>query len=189
MTNNQVRAAIVGGIIVFVWSLFSWMVLPWHQNCFKKFQDESAVGHAIKNNAQGDGVYVLPNTFAYTDSTSQKTINKGMEMMENGPVMFGVVHPNGLGKMTLTPFVISLIIQVIGAFIITWMLLQTKGLAFKKKVEFVTLFGVAVAVLCELPAWNWWGFPAGIVIVNMLDFVIGWFLGGLGIAKMLELKK
>ncbi len=186
MTKNQLRAALLGGLIIFIWGMFSWMVFPWHQGCLKKFTNESAVASVIQDNAPVSGVYLLPNTFAYNDKTSQHEMSKGVKMMENGPFMFASVKKNGVGRMSFIPFLISLIIQIIGALIVTWMLAQTKGLSFRNQVGFVALFGLGVGVLSLLPDWNWWGFSAAYVSINILDLVIGWCLAGLGIAKVLK---
>lgn len=186
MQKNHLKAAVIGGIVVFIWGMLSWMVFPWHQNCFKKFSNESEVARAVSHNAPTCGMYILPNTFKYDSNTSQSEMNKGMAMMEKGPFMFACVQPNGMGKMSIKPFIISLIIQIIGAFIATWMLLQTKGLAFRQKVFFITLFGLGAGVICLLPCWNWWGFPGSYVLMNIVDLVIAWFLAGLAIAKVLK---
>jgi|ERR1700722_16892441 len=178
------RGAIIGGVIVFLWCLISWMALPWHSMVFKKFDDESSVAHAIRNNAQESGVYILPNTFKYNPSTSNEEMEQGMMMMQRGPTMFASVQVNGMGHKSVRPFVISLILEIIGAGIVTWMLLQTKGLKYKHRVGFVTLYGLAIGVLGILPAWNWWCFSLSYTMVIFLDLIIGWFLAGLAIAKI-----
>lgn len=188
MSKTHLKAAIIGGLIVFIWGIFSWMVFPWHQSSLKRFSSESSVASAIRNNAPESGVYILPNTFSYNDSTSSSEMSRGMEMMERGPFVFASVRTNGMGPMTLKPFVFSLVLQIIGAFIVTWMLMQTK-LPFKRQVAFVTLFGVGVAILGQLPDWNWWGFSGCYIATTMLDLVIGWFLAGFAIAKVLKRSK
>lgn len=187
MSKNHLKCALIGGLIVFIWGLFSWMVFPWHQTCLKKFTNESDVANVIIDNAPEAGVYILPNTFTHHEGAiSQKEMTRSMDMMEKGPFMFASVRPSGMGKMSMAPFIISLIIQIIGAFIVTWMLMQTKNLPFKKQVAFVTLFGLGVGVLGQLPDWNWWGFSYGFIFGNIVDLVIGWFLAGFGIAKILK---
>jgi hypothetical protein len=186
MTKNHLKAAVIGGLIVFLWGVISWMVLPWHEKCFKKFADESDVAEAISDNAKEAGVYVLPNTFAYRSDTSQKEMHKGMQMMEKGPFMFAVVHPKGMGKMSAKPFILSYIIAFLGAYIAISLFMHAKGLNFNQKVGFFALFGLGVAVLAELPLWNWWGVPFGYALVHMLDHVIAWSLAGLVIVKVLK---
>jgi hypothetical protein len=186
MTKSHLKAAIIGGLIVFLWGVISWMVLPWHEKCFKKFADESEVAEVITDNAKETGVYILPNTFGYRKDASPKEMNKAMQMMQKGPFMFAIIHPNGMGKMSAKPFVISFITAFIGAYIAISLFMHAKGLTFNKKVGFFALFGLGVAVLGELPLWNWWGLPFGFTLVHMLDHVIAWSLAGLGIVKILK---
>jgi hypothetical protein len=186
MQKLLLKSALIGGLIVFIWGVFSWMVFPWHQTCLNKFKNESYVAEVIRDHAPVPGMYVLPNTFSYNDGTSQHEMAKGIEMMEKGPFMFAAVRPHGMGNMTAAPFILSLIIQIIGAFIVSWMLLQTKGLDSKQQIGFVTLFGLGVGVLGHLPDWNWWGFSGCYVITSMIDLIVGWFLGGIGIVKVLR---
>lgn len=186
MQKTLLKSALIGGLIAFIWGIFSWMVFPWHQHCLNKFTDESEVASTIKDNAPVCGMYVLPNTFSYNENTSTHEMERGMKMMENGPFMFASIRPYGMGKMSVGPFVLSLIIQIIGAFIVSWMLLHTKNLNHKQQIGFVTLFGLSVGVLGQLPDWNWWGFSGAYVISNMIDLVIAWTLAGIGIVKVLR---
>jgi hypothetical protein len=179
-------AAAFGGFVLFIWGMFSWMMLPFHHSHIRKFTDESSVAAVIKKNAPSSGIYELPNTFAYTEGTTREEMAEGLEMMEEGPYMFASVRVNGVGKMSAWPFAASLIVHMIGAFIAIWLLLQTKGLSSKKQVGFITLFGFGVGILGLLPDWIWWGFPVGFIAVNSVDLVIGWFLAGLCIVHVLR---
>ena len=177
------RCSLIGGLVAFIWGVLSWMALPMHKDCFKKFKDESQVAEAIRENTHGDGMYILPNTLHYNCNTPQKEIHRGARMLENGPFMFASVRMDGLGGMSVMPFVLAIITQIIGAFIVTWMLLQSKITGFRQKVGFVTLFGLAIGILSQIPDAVWWGFSIWYVFINMLDLVIAWFLAGLVIAK------
>lgn len=178
------QGAIVGGVIVFLWCLFSWMVLPWHSSVFHRFKNEECVATLIKSNAPVSGVYLLPNTYKYDASTSTEEMDKGLMMMQKGPTMFASIQLSGMGQKTIRPFVVSLIIQIIGAGIVTWMLLQARELNYKQRLWFVTLYGIAIGVLGILPAWNWWSLSSSYVFSIFFDLVIGWFLAGLAIAKI-----
>ena len=138
MVKTLVRCSIIGGLIVFIWSVLSWMALPMHKHCFKKFKDETQVADVIRDNTSGDGMYILPNTMKYNNDTTDKEMRRGVKMLEHGPFMFASVRVDGLGKMSIGPFIGSIITQIIGAFIVTWMLMQTKINDFKRKVGFVT---------------------------------------------------
>ena len=185
MSNTRLKCALMGGLIVFIWGLFSWMVFPWHQTCMKRFVCEQGVADMIRENAPESGMYILPNTF-YSGDVCPVDMKKSVKMMENGPFMFASIKQEGMGKMTLGSFVLSLILQVIGAFIVTWMLMQTKGLSFYQQIGFFTLFGLSIGLLGSLPDWNWWGFSFCYVAVNVIDLVIGWTLAGFAVAKVLK---
>lgn len=189
LSKSLLKSALLGGLIVFVWGLVSWMVLPMHKFCFHKFTNESSVASAIKENAPQKGIYILPNTYGYDENASQSEMRKAIEMTDHGPFMFASVVPTGMSRNMAGPLVLSFIIQVIGAFIISWMLSRTKGLTFWHKVKFVTIFGLGVGVLGLLPSWNWLGFPGGYVFVNVVDLIIGWFLAGLAIAKLVRIAR
>src|SRR5690348_16764595 len=182
--KKLIRGAVIGGAIVFLWCLVSWMVLPWHSAVFKTFIDEQSVADVISSNAPVSGVYILPNTFKYDDSTSASEMEKGMHYMKNGPTLSASVQIHGMGQKTVRPFIVSLIIQILGAGIVTWMVLQTKGLQYNKRVLFVTLYGIAIGLLGIFPAWNWWGMSFAYIFSIFFDLVISWFLAGLAIAKI-----
>ncbi len=184
MQKKLIRGAVIGGVIVFLWCLVSWMVLPWHSMVFNKFTDEGSVANTIRNHAPVSGVYILPNTYTYNASTSASEMEKGISMMQHGPTMFASIQVNGMGEKTARPFIVSLIIQIIGAGIVTWMLLQTKGLNYRQRVWFVTLYGIAIGVLGILPAWNWWALSPSYVASIFFDLIVGWFLAGLALAKI-----
>lgn len=188
MSKSLFKCAAIGGLIVFIWGMLSWMVFPWHKNCFQKFVDEKSVAQVIQQNAPADGIYILPNTMGYTDQTSKEQISSGMELLEKGPFVFASVRKQGVGRITAKPFILNLVTQMIGAWIVAWMLMQAKGLKFKKQVAFVTLFGLGVGVLSQLPDWNWRGFSCCYVLVHLFDYIVGWFLAGLAIAKLNKAK-
>jgi len=179
-----IQGAVFGGIIVFLWSMVSWMFIPWHAFVFKSFTDEVQVARVIQDNASMSGMYVLPNTFNYNASTSSTQMENGLRMMQAGPTMFASIRLEGVGSMTIRPIVIALLLQILGAWIVTWMLLQTKGLKFSKRLKFVLLFGISIGVLGVLPAWNWWGFSMNWVLFLFTNLIVGWFLAGLAIAKI-----
>ncbi|MDQ2994245.1 MAG: hypothetical protein M3R00_04770, partial [Pseudomonadota bacterium] len=60
MIKRIFMAAVLGGLIAFIWGNISWVVLDWHLKAMHQFKDESAVAAVLKNNAPESGVYMLP---------------------------------------------------------------------------------------------------------------------------------
>jgi hypothetical protein len=187
MSKTVLKCGIIGGLIVFIWGMISWMVLPWHQIGFNKFTNEKEVQHVIKHNAPHSGIYLLPNMYA--DHAEQRMALDGskaeeMKMLQEGPVMFASICLHGMYKMKATHIVIALITQIVGGCFIAWMLIQGKIKDYKKRVYFVTAVGFVVGLLGVFPAWTWWGFSAGYTLTLWADLLIGWFLAGLAMGKL-----
>lgn len=175
MWKTLIRGGIIGGVIVFIWLTISWMVLPLHNSVMQSFRDEGDVIEAVSEEAPRDGVYMLPSA-ANKKAAQSKPQTFMFVSIKRGP---------NISNMTGS-IICSLITQIIGAMLISHLLLQTKMLRYWQRVSFVTIVGLTVGVLGVLPGWTWFGFSGGYVIVEILDYVIGWFLGGLAIAKVVR---
>lgn len=181
MWKSLLPSTIFGGLAVFLWSLFSWMILPWHDMVTHRFLDQEAVANTLLDNTPMDGVYVMP---------SIKPPPRGYQQMDRrnrrtwrGPFVFANIKTKGIiPNERMASLLIGLLTEIIGAGFITWLLLQTRKLPFWGRVKFVTVIGFIVGFLSMTPFWNWWGFSAGYTIVSILDFTLGWFIGGLIIA-------
>lgn len=184
MGKALVKGCVLGGIILFIWMMISWMLLPWHCAVMGKFTNESDVASTIMANAPQDGVYILPNL-------CQEKIQMEMRanVMKKGPMIFTAIQRGGFDVKSPAPYIISFIIQLIGAFLVTYLLLQVRNSTYWHRVWFVTLFGIAAGVLTAFPHWNWWGFSFGYVVIEFLDLCIGWFLAGLALAVVARAPK
>lgn len=183
MWKPLIAPAIFGGVVVFLWILFSWMILPWHDMVTHRFLDQEAVAGVLLENSPAEGVYVMPSI--KSSSHRYEQMDRRDRKVWRGPFVFanikkkGIV-PNERGKN----LIIGLLTEIIGAGLITWLLLHTKKLLFWQRVQFVTVIGFIIGFLSMIPFWNWWGFSAGYVIVSILDVTLGWLAGGLVIASL-----
>ena len=173
MWKPLIRCSIVGGIIVYLWFMISWMILPLHKMSMNTFSNPSEVTSCILRSAPKDGIYVIPKW----DQDQEK------EKRASEPLIFVNVVRVADKNMTRS-MVIGLITDLIGAFLITYLLLRAKAMKYWRRVGFVTVVESAIAFLGTVPAWNWWQFPMAWSILECFDIVIAWFLGGLVIAKL-----
>lgn len=175
MWKPMIRCSLIGGLIVFLWMMISWMILPMHQTMMNKFTDSSEVTSCITRYAPRDGIYVIPTW----DEVEQQTAAQS-------PFIFVNIR-RGIDYTTMVPSIIcSIITQIIGAALITYLLLHTKAMKYWSRVWFVTIIGLIIAILGMMPAWIWWHFPIAWTILEMFDLVVAWFLGGLVIAKLVK---
>ena len=187
MMKSLALGGLLGGLVLFAWGMISWMVLPWHMMTLEKFTNEAAVAEVLTANATGAGVYLLPNPHKHapglTDEQKKAAEQDGHRRMMQGPFMFAAVSPEGgrpMGQALLT----ELCTQIVGAILATWLLLQAGGFSYMRKVGFIMTLALLAGVLMLIPVWNWWRFSPGYMAVGFGDLLIGWFLAGLVIAKI-----
>lgn len=170
MIKKFLAGGILGGLIIFIWSAASWMLLPWHHNIFNGFTQETEVKKVVVDHATKSGVYTLPGMSSQTSET--ETVK--------GPFVFAVVHLEdspGMGQLLLT----ELIIQIIAAFLITIVMLNIRA-NYLTRVSTIALFALAAGISTCLPLWNWFGFPMMYTIIAMADLFIAWLLAAFVIA-------
>ena len=88
--KNVFKAALLGGVLAFVWSVCSWMVLPWHHRCFMEFSGEREVALVLQSNAPKKGIYLIPQyefEEIHTPKTELKKVvnERGEEGMGDAP--------------------------------------------------------------------------------------------------------
>jgi len=175
MWKPLVRCSIVGGVIVYLWTMLAWTVMPFHKMSMNRFENQSEAVNSILDSAPQDGIYVAPFMDTKADSITG-----------SGPFIFASVK-RGVDFSDMTrPMIAGLLTQIAGAFLITLLLLRSKAMRYWSRVWFVTIVGLIVAILGLVPAWNWWHFPNSWLILGALDYFIGWFLGGLVIGKLVK---
>jgi hypothetical protein len=185
MTKSLLLGAILGGLTAFIWSSISWEVLGWHEKPMLAFQNEDEVAAVIASHAPQSGIYLLPGAPAAGLTAEQKKAAQATQIakMQKGPIVFAAVRTGGFGS-----YARGLIIQILSlmaaALLLTWLLLQTSGLSYARRVIFLAVVGLASSVIVDLPNWNWWGFSGIYTLVNLADFTLMWLFAGFVIAKV-----
>lgn len=169
-----IKGGIIGGIILFLWGMVSWLVLSWHMTTMNGFKDEQAVASTIQSNVLQSGIYIIPLEQMKTTPEATQT-----------PLIFASVHLEGTQSMVI-PSLIGLVNQIVAAILVAWLLTKTSGLGYFGRVGFVIVFALAVGVISQVPYWNWFAFDPKYTLVMIADLLIGWFLAGLVLAKICQ---
>jgi len=96
--KKKIIAAIVGGIIIFVWQFLTWGLLNLHEAQQKYTPKQDSVLTYLSSQFSEDGAYMLP-TFA--PGTSNEEMEKQMKASEGKPWAQVVYHKSmpGMSKM------------------------------------------------------------------------------------------
>jgi hypothetical protein len=190
MIRSLVLGTILGGLVAFIWSFISWELLPWHEKALQSFHNEDEVSAVIASHITKSGSYILPGAPSQEGLTSEQkkaAQDIAMQKWQKGPVMFAAIRSAGFGSFPAR-LIIQMLYQMAAALLLTWLLLQTTGLSYARRVAFCGVAGLAASVIADLPNWNWWGLSGTYTAVNLVDYTLTWLLAGLVIAKVAKPK-
>ena len=188
MTKSLILGTILGGLAAFVWSSISWELIGWHEKTLVAFHNEDEVSAVIASHAGQDGTFILPSmpsTAGMTPEQKKAALDAVMQKMQAGPIMVAAVRRGGFGSYG-RGLSIQLLSLMAAAFLLTWLLLQTTGLSYARRVAFLAVIGLAASVIVDLPNWNWWGFSGAYPVVNVADSMLTWLVAGLVISKVVK---
>ena len=175
MTTRLILGGVLGGLVAFAWGAVSWMALPWHQSTLQSFKDEAAVARVIQANAPIGGTYLLAPSHGEQRTAEQAGVPKGL-------MLFGAVRraePN-----MRTYYIRGLVVQMVGALLLTWLLTMLPGLTYGQRVRVVVMVALIAGALVRLGDWSWWSFSTSFTFIGIADLMITWGLAGLVIAKV-----
>jgi hypothetical protein len=170
MSIRSVVAVLAGGVIAFVWSCVSWMVIPWHQPTMSIFENEEAVGRAIQAASPQPGIYTYPG---WTDDEADMT-----KKHNEGPYVFASVVPNGVGSEMAGMMVGGFIANLVGAALLLSLLPRGPHVTWRERLRVVFVAALFVSLVPALMNWNWWHFPVPFTLVAVVDGIVGWTLAG-----------
>jgi hypothetical protein len=189
MSTRAFLAAVLGGIIMFIWNFIAHDVLPLGEIGMREFNNEDQVLDALKTNV-GDapGLYHFPGHKAGPNATRQErdeAIKRAMEKATTGPSGLLVYHPTrqfSFGKLLGTEFATELLEAILAVFLLT----QTRIQTFGGRVGFILVVGILGAITTNIPYWNWYGFPSNYTAAYMLIEIVGFLWVGLVAALVLR---
>ena len=186
MTKSLILGTILGGLAALVWSSISWELIGWHEKTMVAFHNEDEVSAVIASHAGQDGTFILPSmpsTAGMTPEQKKSALDAAMKKMQAGPILVAAVRRGGFGSYG-RGLILQWLSLMAAAFLLTWLLWQTSGLSYARRVAFLAVVGLAASVIVDLPNWNWWGFSGAYTAVNLADSTLTWLCAGLVIAKV-----
>ena len=175
-------AAIVGGIIVFVWSAVAHIVTPLGKMGLSTMADDSMLEQF--KSLPSSGMYFFPRM----DMTRKPTAEEQkayVEKVRSGPSGLLILTKSGGESMSPRQLGTELASNVIAALIAAILVSFMIGSWLKRAVA-VALMGVFGVTSLVVSYWIWFGFPAQYVTAELITETVGWLLAGLAIAKIVR---
>ena len=179
-----VLAAILGGLLMFVWGAVSHMLLPFERDAMKPIPNETAVMSALGGNLAEPGMYFFP----WTDMSGKATAEQQaawQAKIASGPSGLLVYRPNGGESMSPRQLVTEFVSNVLAALFGAFLLVQLPG-SFGRRVLSMTAIGVAAWLSISVSQWTWYAFPTSFLLGDLADQFGGWLLAGIGMAALIK---
>jgi hypothetical protein len=182
-------AGLLGAIAMFAWTAIAHMALPLGEAGVENTMNDDALLSELKSTVKNkDGFYLYPTMDLQPGAThaqQRAAMEKYSEKLEKNPSGLIVYHPAGSRPMNMGKFLtIEFITELCEAFIVVWLLAQTRIVSFGGRVGFVTAAGILAAITTNVSYWNWYGFPGNYTVSYMFIQVVGFFLVGIVAALM-----
>ncbi len=177
-------AGIAGGVVLFMWSAFSHMVLPIGEIGLKFLPNEDPVIAAMKANVPEPGLYFYPG-MPGGHSANEAEQAAWVAKYKSGPHGILVHHPTGTDpmppSMLITELVSNILAAIAVALVVSWLICFFWG-----RVAAAGIFGLVSWLSVDASYWNWFGFPTDYFLAQAADHVFGWLLAGFVIAWLIK---
>jgi hypothetical protein len=185
MMKRILLASALGGLTVFVWGFLSWAVLPWHRATLKSIPDEAPLIEQMQQRLPASGVYLFP---AEPQDPNAAVQNEYTERFRRGPIGYIFYRMPGVDGMDPAVMLLGLLFFCLSALIAASLLSTTSAVitTYSARVFFVALLGVFTALESHVNTWNWLQYPGQFSLVNTLDVIAAWLLGGIVIAAIVR---
>ena len=182
-------AGLLGAIAMFAWTAIAHMALPLGEAGVENTMNDDALLSELKSTVKNkEGFYIYPTMDLQPGATHAQqsaAMEKYPEKLAKNPSGLILYHPAGSRPMNMGKFLtIEFITELCEAFLVVWLLSQTRIVSFGGRVGFVTAAGILAAITTNVSYWNWYGFPGNYTASYMFIQVVGFFLVGIVAALM-----
>jgi len=178
-------AGVVGGLVMFLWSFAAWELLPLHTSTIRKMSNEDSVMVAMKAGMDRQSVYMFP---AYPRSGDRTEMEKWKEKASQGPMGMVVYSPAGPTLGLPAMMGIGLLDMIFTAMLAAWLLSRSTAAksGYFTRVMFCGMLGLFLCLAVHVANWNWMMYPVDYTTGWIADSLIGWVIGGIGIAAFVK---
>lgn len=190
-----ILGGLVGGVILFVWGILAWVVLPLHDASLRRIADEDTVITALRSSMAAEGVYVFPampeQSAGMTAQQREAAMASWTEKYKRGPIGLIIYDPEGANPFMPSMMVVGFILDFLSALVAAWFLSRSTAVvsSYTARVAFCGMLGLFASLVTHLTYWNWMSFPRDYTTAMVLDAVVGWVLAGLGIGALVKAPK
>jgi hypothetical protein len=178
-------AGAVGGLLMFIWSAVAWMAIPLHTATIGSMANEEAVIAAMKSGMDKKSVYMFP---AKPITGNQAALDAWTKRYQEGPTGTVIYNPGGYSGVMIPEMAIGLVDCILTAMLAAWLLSRSTAAksGYFARVMFCGSLGLFICLAVHIVNWNWMMYPVDYTTAWVADTLIGWVIGGIGIAAFVK---
>ena len=178
-----VIAGLIGGIVLFVWSMLAHVVLLIGELGMKVASNQDVTISTLQAAAdKGPGVYMIPG-MAPEQWQDDAAMQAFVEKYKAAPSAFVVYDPSG--NPSMSNMVPNLVKQFIGDYFIALLaawIMASGAFSFGTRVAMGAAMGLIAWLSANVPYWNWYRFPMDFTIGAWLDYGLGLLIASIAMA-------
>lgn len=177
--KKQLLAALVAGIIMFIWQSLSWTVIPVHHSSLKYNPNQDTIMNVLTQNIQEEGLYYIP-MLDMSKKPSSEEYQKFEEDSKGKPWALVSYHKSYDGMDPMT-FLKGIILNILSAYLVVLLLtgMKINEMSMMNIVATTMLFPIIIILQATFTDANWWSTPSHFYIGTIIDLLTAWLLAGL----------
>ena len=181
-------AALVGGLVMFMWEVVAHMVLPLGEMGMRQPTNEDVVLEAARGGLPEAGIYFLP-AIAPEKMKDEAAAKAWSEKSLRSPYAFVVYDPVGRDPGAMGPYLGKQFGSDVLAALVVALVMSLGAVSLGRGALVGAGFGAFSTLAVVVPHWNWYRFPTDYLIGQGTTQIVGWALAGLAIALILRTRR
>ena len=165
-------AAIIGGLILFIWQFISWAGADFHNSTQQYTEKQQAIMEFLNAQQLEEGGYVMPIL------PKTATMEEWQELMKDrqGKPWASIQYHTAMNDNMILNMVRSFIINVLTVFLFCWIIGQFKNTSFRTILSAALLTGLIV--FFNVPYINFIWYKSFDIWVHLADAIVSWGICG-----------
>jgi hypothetical protein len=173
--KNRIIAALVGGIIIFLWQFLSWSAMGIHKGEMKYHPKQTEIMSTLSANITEDGVYMIPNLAPGSTRADEEKLMEEMKGKPTASVMYIKSYENNMVRSMIRGFLVDVFLVYLLIYIMT----RGGTPPFVRVIAASVSTGLFTWLWGPYTAHIWFNYPWDAISGHLIDAIIAWGICGI----------
>jgi sensor histidine kinase YesM len=145
--KKTIIAALVGGIIIFIWQFLSWSLINLHQPAQQHTPKQGAIMDFLNSQQLDEGGYFMPG---FPDNASMDEMKQMMKHTEGKP-WASIQYHKAMNTNMAMNMIRGLLVNIIAVFLLCWILVRMASPSFGRILTASLFTGLLFFLMLLIP--------------------------------------